>query len=628
MLHQVSVIPSLRLPRQLGFFDYTYDDSTNEKIKKGQFVTIPFKNRECTGVVMNIEKLHTNKKQVQLKSISTIRHDLTPLLESEISYILNISRHYCVSPSTMLHLMYPLTLIKLRKRAKIEKSTDSIKARHQLPLKGKLQSVSFHYQHMHEASDYYKVLVRTAIKKKEQLIIVTPTLQRAKYLFEHLSQYKSSITLAENEGIREQRSVRTMAQRGDNLIFIGARYLLGIPYSTLKTIIIDQSEHQNHKLHLGNPLIDNNVSAVFKASAYHARIIFSSCAPRLEEFSFIPCTHPKRHTAFAPIVINMHDEFRGGNVDFISQRLQEEISSTLFEKKSVVLYLNHKGGGKSVVCKECKYVFICPSCQQYLRFSQKNTQLHCLTCKHTQIAPDQCPHCHGVSLLFLGLGIEKIAQRLSQLFSKIPIFTLDSETTTAHLSPKQPSIIVATSRILYDTTDYISSAGLIACIATDPIVSMEQFRAVEGQWQEYAQFFSMRNTEATCLIQVFNTDVPFIQTLKLLDYHSFANNELAMRKKYHLPPFTRHILCTFKGRETEENTQVKSLCNALQETIDFSSNSTTITLIPKSSTRRSSRILIQITAPYDSLYVTPEVIHAVLMKLSADWMINPDPRIL
>ncbi|MEK7103350.1 MAG: hypothetical protein AAB870_03315, partial [Patescibacteria group bacterium] len=395
--------------------------------------------------------------------------------------------------------------------------------------------------------ELYHSLIQTSRKKKEPLIIITPNDERTAHLAALLSKNKDIIISRADDGLRATRLMRTMATNGTCVVLIGTRHLLATPFKNLHTIIVDQSEHRNHKLHEGSPLIDSCSSAYHKAQSYRARLIYTSCAPRLEEYSYIPCTHPKTPYTFSPTIISLHDEFRGGNTSHVSERLQEEIAACLKRNEDGVLSLNLTGMSKYIQCKGCKTVFTCPDCNEPLRYTQRDQKLMCPTCTHTQIPPDTCPVCHDVNFIFPGLGIEKIAQQLSILFPDVPIVLVDAKNTTPLPPPGTPAIIVGTSYLPHHYPDRVAHAGLIGLITADPIVSMEQFRSLEQQWQDHAFLLSLKSPIASCVIQAFNTDHPFVQSLATLDYHRFADSELALRKTHSLPPTQRHIVCIYKG---------------------------------------------------------------------------------
>lgn len=617
MIVRATIIPCLRLPRQLGFFDYTHDIDQQGVLRMGMFVDIPFRNKTITGVVINISPEGITDK---LKPTTAIRTDISPLPTEEIEYITRIAHMYCVSPATILRIHYPAPLTKASKR----KQTASIAApslRKQQTLIHSFKPTLFHYQTNEECVAYYRALIAATHKKKEQLIIITPSDTRTRHLVALLPQSKNSATSSIEDGIRATKTLRQGVLNGNTAVVIGTRHILALPYQKINTIIVDQSEHRSHKLHEGSPLIETCTAAYHKARLYHSQLIYASCAPRLEEYSYIPCTHPQTSNVFIPALISLHDEFRGGNATHISDRLREEISLCLEQKKDAILSLNHTGMSKYIMCKGCKTTVSCPTCVEPLRYTQKGQLLSCPTCTYTQIPPDVCPVCGDVNFSFPGLGIEKIAQQLVKEFPNTPIRTVDAKNPL--LDSDSPAIVVGTSYLTQHYPARIADAGLIGIISADPIVSMDQFRSLEQQWQDHAALLALLSPTARCVIQAFNTDHPFVQSLRNMDYHRFANNELALRTTHSLPPSVRHITCVYKG---DPNNQTET--QTLTATIDKSHIIPIVTLIPRSPTRPHAQVLISLPTPYDPAWDIPESIHEILVKLSVDWMIDPDPRIL
>ncbi len=636
MLLRITVIPCLRLPRQLGFFDYTYDHGTTCPLSVGEFVDIPFRNKTVVGVVTHISSEGITEK---LKPIARPRPELVSLPSEEIQYIIAIARWYCVSPATILRIAYPLTLTKQSKRKSIVATQPPRKARRQLPLNTTIHPTLFHYKSQNDCVSYYRSLTQASRKNSEQIIIVTPNDERTDYLASLLPKTKDLIISRSSDGVRITKATRERAQNSNFTVLIGTRQVLTMPYKNLNTIIVDQSDHRNHKLHEGSPLIDSNTTAYHKAYSYRARLIYASNAPRLEEYSYIACTHPQSPYSFSSTLVSLHDEFRGGNTTHISDRLREEITACLQRKKDVILSLNHTGMSKYILCKGCKTIFSCPTCAEPLRYTQKGQLLSCPTCTYTQLPPDQCPVCQDVNFVFPGLGIEKIAQQLAKEYSNFPIILVDAQSPTMPPPTESPAIIIGTSYLPNHYPNRVSNAGLIGLIAVDPIISMEQFRSLEHQWQDNAYLVSLASNTTTCIIQAFNTDHPFVQSLATFNYHRFADTECMLRARHSFPPARRHIVCIYRGQPGKERTEIDSLFKALKNTIDSPLDASTstidisqklpiITVIKKSLVRPHSQILISIPEKYNPSQNMPEAIHEILMKLSVDWLIDPDPRIL
>ena len=50
----VKIIPIIRLPRKLNFFDYLIPKKLENKIKINQIIEIPFRNQKIKGIIIEI----------------------------------------------------------------------------------------------------------------------------------------------------------------------------------------------------------------------------------------------------------------------------------------------------------------------------------------------------------------------------------------------------------------------------------------------------------------------------------------------------------------------------------------------------------------------------------------------
>jgi primosomal protein N' (replication factor Y) len=96
--------------------------------------------------------------------------------------------------------------------------------------------------------------------------------------------------------------------------------------------------------------------------------------------------------------------------------------------------------------------------------------------------------------------------------------------------------------------------NLVGILDADSLLSFADFRVNERGFQLMEQVSGRagrKDADGKVLIQVANTNHPVLQFVKAHDYRSFFAFEIAGRKQFAYPPFTRLIQITFKHKHRE-----------------------------------------------------------------------------
>lgn len=608
----VKVIPLIRLPARLSEFDYMLPDNFEQKVVPGSIARINFRSRMIMGIVTDVVSPAIQKKST-LKTIHSLISPQPLISIYQLEFIKWFSSYYCVS-ETLPALMCtpPLPSIK---GVEIP-----IMPHHKRPQKN--SHVLFITPDQYKKNEYYDSVISKNIHHKKQTLIVCAYVKDAFSLSFHLKQkYGNNVVCTSAPSLPSQHLKNYLSlMSGEPSVIVGTRSSLFLNIPLLASLIIDRSERREYKQFDCNPRYDTR-DVAFKICEFSgADLIHSSHAPRLEDWE-----HTKMHRTFSfnmpqqifnPRIIQLNQEWRNGHGSFLSQNLLDAIPEVLKKNKHVFLYLNRKGFGSSVLCETCCSPFVCSECAVPQIYSKRTNLLTCAQCKRSQELPLTCPSCHGAFYRFLGYGIERIAQELKKIFPNIPVIEYSKEEKKIKnqqlFQSYSPHIIIGTSYFLNEHSDILNSLGLITILHGDIIVSKNDFRSTEYQFQEIMHIINLvKNHSLPLYIQIFRESTYPLGQYSQKTLEEFYVKLLEERKKQFLPPFTCMIKIFPKIAAHSCENLLEKLKNSFGDSLRYQ--------LKKGSTKKDKGYILLSANKF------PETLFSFLIALPPGWMIDRDP---
>ncbi|MBI2645279.1 hypothetical protein HYW94_03860 [Candidatus Uhrbacteria bacterium] len=665
------ILPLIRLPAHLDYFDYVVPKFLHTDIRVGQIVRIPFRKKTINGIVI---ELHEHADTKTLKPIERILLH-TPMFSAFQKELLSwFPDFYFVSRATVARMMLISPLTRKKKEPHTRSDTKKI-----LSLKKKIRLSHVSIQALadtmtrsekakepillscaneHEKIAFYTKYAQNTIKQKKQLLIICSTISEIKYTQEYLSPYLSSRPVPIHGALRisELRNALDQIGKGNVPVIIGTRMALFHTIPRLKTIIIDQSERMEHKQYDMHPRYHVSTVACALAKKLPLNIILQSHAPRMEDMIAAEkgvLEHILIDTENPPTpLIHLTQEEYIPHAPLISETLRKSITHHLSKQKNVFLFLNKKGLGSSVICQTCHMVFSCEACGRHRAYSHTTHTLSCAFCHTKNPLPQICPSCKGSDYTFLGVGGEKIISSLKKMFPSVPVYEINKDvipspsgilginsvkdpddTSSNHrdssdfvfrmTSRNTPCIIVGTSYVPLSHPELFSSFGLVCILRADPSPSLTDFRSHEIQWQTLSRMLMLAHAEKSSVyIQTFQKDDPFISTLRSRDWKSFAEKQLHERKEFGWPPYTRLIALHYHPQKNKSDQYaLKNLTAILKEKIGKTAR---ISHLQKRTAREYDRLLITLDSHYTPYESLSHDISEELKKLPAGWLVDID----
>jgi len=567
----VQVIPITHVPLSKDqIYTYTLPQKLGGKAKKGQLVTVSFRNKERQGIIINIKYQILNIKKYKLKPVVSIVDEIPVLSVGQIKLAFWISEYYHAPLGIVVKRMIPRVVKSSKLKVQSLKKSDLKNPKPHLAEAGqktvniinKSDAPDIFLLHNQKAEskkiNIYLRLLSKMVSKGKQAIVLVPEISFASKLVQkfvnHFGQSNLAVIhsgLSLGQRYKEWLRIRS----GQAKIIIGPRSAIFAPARNLGLIIVDQEHDPSYKQWDQTPRYEAREVAIELAKLTKSKIILSSITPSIYSYyqakkgKYKLFELDKSHSQISRLqIIDMREELRKGNRSIFSEELFEGIKKNLANKKQVVLFINRRGLATFVLCRDCGYIEKCPDCNIPLTYhTTPSPVLICHHCGYTKTLPAVCPKCKGYNIKYFGGGTEKVELETKKLFPKAKISRLDIDQASTKkeynkiyndFTKNNIDILIGT-QMINETWDF-SKVGILGIISADISLNFPDFRAGERTFQLLSRLIR-QTSQSGVIIQTYNPDHPAIKSVVQDDYKSFYNQEIKARKELSYPPFSQLI---------------------------------------------------------------------------------------
>ena len=242
-----------------------------------------------------------------------------------------------------------------------------------------------------------------------------------------------------------------------------------------------------------------------------------------------------------------------------STELIDNCRKALKENEQVILFQNRRGYSPMVRCKECGSVPKCENCDVSLTYHKHSNSLVCHYCGYTTTLPDLCPACQLPGLEIIGYGTERIEDDIDAIFPGEKISRMDLDTTRSknsydriidEFSNHRTNILVGTQMVTKGLD--FDAVSIVGILNADTMINFPDFRSHERAFDMLEQVSGRAgraHKQGQVIIQTSKPDHDVIKYVQAHDYEGFYDHELADRKKFGYPPFTKVINIHLKHRD-------------------------------------------------------------------------------
>jgi primosomal protein N' (replication factor Y) len=365
-----------------------------------------------------------------------------------------------------------------------------------------------------------------------------------------------------NERIEIWNKIKT----GELKIILGARSALFLPFKNLGLIVIDEEHDPSFKQHEPAPRYNARDAAIYYASLFQAKVLLGSATPSLESFynaqknKYGLVTLSERFGGTLLPEIRVIDTrtvaaSKKGKV-MISPQLKAEIEVALSLDKQVILFQNRRGYAPFLICGTCGFIPQCENCSVTLTLHKYSNKLHCHYCGNTYPKLTSCPACGSVNWMEKNFGTEKIEEELTEDFPNNKIARMDVDAvkgknahdTLIKLFEQHRIDILAGTQMVVKGLDF-EKVSLVGILDADGLLTFSDFRVNERAFQLMEQVSGRagrKTGRGLVLIQASKINHPVLLFVQQHDFLKFYEYEMAMRKQFFYPPFSRLIRITLK----------------------------------------------------------------------------------
>ena len=417
----------------------------------------------------------------------------------------------------------------------------------------------------------YVRMIEEALASDKQILFLLPEIALTTQIIERLRRYfggKIGVyhsKFSDNERVEVWNKVLNKEYQ----IVLGARSAVFLPFSNLGLIVVDEEHETSYKQYDPAPRYHARDAAVYLAHIHQAKVLLGSATPALESYfnaktgkyglvelseRFGAATLPKIE------VVSLSEETKRKTMQsHFTSVLVEEIKQALEKKEQVILFQNRRGYTPFLICRTCGYSPKCINCDVSLTYHKSTHKLHCHYCGFKQDVLTACPACGSVHIEEKGFGTEKIEDELSLIFPDARIGRMDFDSTRTKNSFQRIisdfddgkiDIMVGTQMVAKGLD--FERVTVIGIISADSLLNYPDFRAYERAFQLLSQVAGRagrRDKIGKVVIQAYDTKHRVLDQVIHNNYKELFNTEIAERKSFNYPPFSRVIRLDIKHKD-------------------------------------------------------------------------------
>lgn len=403
----------------------------------------------------------------------------------------------------------------------------------------------------------YLRLIDEAVAMDKDVIVLVPEISLTPQMLSifHKRYGKQVAVFHSGLSLGERNDEYKRALRGEAKIVVGTRSAVFAPLQNIGLIIMDEEQEHTYKSER-TPRYQTREIAKFRSKYNNALFLMTSATPSVESYSaalsgkYTLCEMTERYgDSKLPkvITVDMKQEIKNGNKSPISETLREMIKDNLERKKQTILLINRRGYNTFIACNSCGHVITCPNCSISLTYHSYNNLLMCHYCGFAKPLDNICPECGQNSIRYSGYGTQRIEDELLRLFPEVRVLRMDADTTSKKFSHQklfdsfsngEYDILIGTQMVAKGLD--FPNVTLVGVVNADNSLYDENYTAQEKSFDLITQVVGRsgrRNENGYAVIQTINPYNEVIKYASKQDYHSFYENEIALRKVLTYPPF-------------------------------------------------------------------------------------------
>lgn len=495
-------------------------------------------------------------------------------------------------------------------------------------------------------TEIYLHYLKKNLTSQDQALVLVPEINLTPQTVARFQRYFGERILVWHSALNdsERLSAWLKIRNGEPIILIGTRSAVLLPFTGLKTLIVDEEHDSSYKQGEGFRYSGRDV-AVYRAHLNRCPVILGSATPSLESYhnalrgKYQLIRLEERAGEALPPTISLLDirsrPLEGG----LSRPALQSIRQTLESGSQALVFVNRRGFAPVMMCFDCGHMVECPRCDTRLTYHRRDRAMRCHHCDYQAPATETCPKCKSEAFKPVGQGTEQTEDILAASFPDTPIVRVDRDSTQRkgsiqsilkQVNSGKPCILVGT-QMLAKGHDF-PNVTLVVVINADGGLFSVDFRAPEQLIQILLQVSGRagRGTKSgTVVVQTCHSDHPLLRTLCHGHYLDMADQLLEERESGQLPPFRAMAIFRAEADTMEQSLQILDSIKPLASAPGIEIWGPLPALIA----RRADRHRAQLVLNADNRRRLNRLLTGICQTLEqkrfpkgAKWMIDVDPQ--
>ena len=416
-------------------------------------------------------------------------------------------------------------------------------------------------------TEVYLRALAYALGKGKRGIVMVPELSLAPQTIERFGQRFPGQVAVLHSGLSagERFDQWWRIQNGDYGVVIGSRGAVFAPQPDLGLIVIDEEHEWTYKQQDAAPHYHARDVAAKLAELTNAVVILGSATPDVVSHSRalsgryrlleLPHRVAPETSLDAPLprvrVVDLRQELKDGNRGIFSRALGSAMDSAFQAGEQVILYLNRRGSGSLVQCRDCGHTMRCRRCDLPLTYHSQAERLLCHRCNYRLASPRACPQCRGSRIRYLGLGTQRVVEEVERAFPGVKTLRWDRDAASARGGHERimESFVRGDAQALVGTQMIAKgldfpNVTLVGALCADIGLFAPDYHASERVFQLLCQVAGRTgrgHLGGQVIVQTYSPGHYAVTAAAAQDYEMFYKDEMEYRGEQGLPPFSRLI---------------------------------------------------------------------------------------
>lgn len=518
-MRYASVVPVRRMPPDRPWLTYAVPDTLLMTV--GTLVTIPLRGRQILGVVWEITN---SPPEMAVQNIFAV-HFTSPFISSWQRRVCEaMSKTGSASLGDVLWRVVPKVSIRTLLKTCTGDLTESV------------QQISepdsfLWYRDRQQSLDHIQEIITK--HSTSAIAILTPTNDDAEEILSRSEKIgRTAVHLHSKISPTTYAEWYARIRNGEPLVVVGGLSVLALPFPQRPQVILDQAEHHAHKQTAQFPYYDNR--AVI--DELHIQVHITTPAPGIR--------YVDRHDPKAPAtsdhrqLLSLHGPRQA---PLLTDSALDLLDTLIARREKFVCISPRRGYASTTACRSCGTVLSCPHCGRSTAiFRGLADEARCRSCQTSIRLTTTCPKCGSTDWSFHGYGIEQTVATIKRLRPNVLIAPI--------IDPSVSVDVAVDTYQAYRSLRHIDRLGGVLITSGDSLLTSPDYSVAERAWQYLARL-QAEVPRAKIVVQTFEPELPFWQRWLHGDDRSWYEDELAQRRRLHMPPFATQWIAQLQGEK-------------------------------------------------------------------------------